>query len=76
MDIQTAGNFLGASLLFGVGIAFIGVVIVFLNNIISKYWKPLHWFKFMNFVDEKQYPKMEIKEPVLGEPSTEKKTKN
>jgi hypothetical protein len=76
MDIQTAGNFLGASLLIGLGIAFIGVVIVFLNNIIFKYWKPLNWFKFMNFVDEKHYPKMEIKEPILGEPSTEKKTKN
>lgn len=76
MDIQTAGNFLGASLLIGLGIAFIGVVIVFLNNIIFKYWKPLHWFKFMNFTDEKQYPKMEIKEPTLGEPSVDKKTKN
>jgi hypothetical protein len=30
----------------------------------------------MNFVDEKQYPRMEVKEPILGEPSTEKKTKN
>jgi hypothetical protein len=76
MDIQTAGNFLGASLLFGVGIAFIGVVIVFLNNIISKYWKPLNWFKFMNFVDEKQYPRMEVKEPTLGDPPVDKKLKN
>jgi hypothetical protein len=30
----------------------------------------------MNFTDEKQYPKMEIKEPTLGEPSVDKKTKN
>jgi hypothetical protein len=76
MDIQTAGNFLGASLLIGLGIAFIGVVIVFLNNIIFNYWKPLNWFKFMYFVDEKQYTKIEVKEPTLDDISKEKKTKN
>lgn len=71
MEIQTAGNFLGAALLFGTGFAFIGIVIVFLNNIIHKYWKPLNWFKFLNFVDEKNYPKTievkDMKEPTLND---------
>jgi len=71
MDIQTAGNFLGAALLFGTGFAFIGIVIVFLNNIIHMFWKPLNWFKFMNFTDEKQYPKpieaKDMKEPILDD---------
>lgn len=61
MDIQVASIFLSASLLIGTGIAFLGIVIVFLNNIIHKYWKNLHWFKFLQFTDEKQYPKINDK---------------
>jgi hypothetical protein len=30
----------------------------------------------MNFVDEKQYPRMEVKEPTLGDPPVDKKLKN
>lgn len=67
MDIQAAGNFLGASLLFGAGFAFIGIVIIFLNNIIYKFWKPLNWFKFLNFNDQSQVQKKEMKEPVLDD---------
>jgi len=80
MDIQTAGNFLGAALLFGTGFAFIGIVIVFLNNIIHRFWKPLGWFKFLNFTDEKQYPKpiaaKDMKEPVLDETMLERNNKS
>ena len=67
MDIQLAANFLAASLLLGTGIAYIGIVIIFLNNVIFKYWKYLGWFKHWNFADEKNYPKSEVKEPTLGE---------
>ena len=66
MDIQVASIFLSASLLIGTGIAFLGIVIVFLNNIIHKFWKNLNWFKFLNFTDEKQYPKA-TEEPVTPE---------
>ena len=68
MDIQIAANFLAASLLLGTGIAFIGIVIVFLNNIIHKYWKYLGWFKHWNFADESKYTKFK-------EPSFEEQTK-
>ena len=71
MDIQVASIFLSASLLIGTGIAFLGIVIVFLNNIIHKYWRNLNWFKFLNFIDEKQYPKVVQESPI---PETENKT--
>ena len=71
MDIQVASIFLSASLLIGTGIAFLGIVIVFLNNITHKYWKNLNWFKFLNFTDEKQYPKVVQESPI---PETENKT--
>jgi len=72
MDIQLAANFLAASLLLGTGIAYIGIVIIFLNNVIFKYWKYLGWFKHWNFTDEKQYPRQEAKEPTLGNVSSKK----
>lgn len=71
MDIQAAGNFLGASLLFGAGFAFIGIVIIFLNNIIYKFWKPLNWFKFLQFNEQAQVQKKDMKEPVLDEKPVE-----
>lgn len=43
MDINQAAVFLAGSLLIGLGVGFIGVVVVFLNNIFSKYWKPIQW---------------------------------
>jgi hypothetical protein len=61
MEIQIAADFLATTLLVGTGIAFVGVIIVFLNNIIFKYWKYLGWFKHLNFVDEKNYPRSDIK---------------
>ena len=72
MDIQVAANFLAASMLLGTGFAFIGIVIIFLNNIIYKYWKYLGWFKHWNFADEKTYSKSEVKEPTLGNVSSKK----
>lgn len=71
MDIQAAGNFLGASLLFGAGFAFIGIVVIFLNNIIYKFWKPLNWFKFLQFNEQSQVQKKDMKEPVLEEKPAE-----
>jgi hypothetical protein len=41
MDIESAANFLVGSILTGLGFCIIAIVIVFINNILSKYWKPV-----------------------------------
>ena len=52
LGLEQAGVFLGATILIGFGIAFIGMVIIFLNNMIHRFWKPLNWFgKYFNFND-------------------------
>lgn len=46
MDIESAANFLVGSILSGLGFCILAIVIVFINNILSKYWKPvkiIHW---------------------------------
>jgi hypothetical protein len=67
MGLVEAGTFLGATILFGLGIAVIGVVVIFLNNIIHKFWKPLNWFKFLDFNDAKMYPVRVHKEPTFDD---------
>jgi hypothetical protein len=67
MGLVEAGTFLGATILFGLGIAAIGIVIIFLNNIIYKFWKPLNWFKFLDFNDTNRYYNRVHKEPTLDD---------
>jgi len=43
MDIQSAINFVVGSILFSVGFLVIGALIIALNNMFSKYWKPVKW---------------------------------
>ena len=43
MEIQPAINFLIGSILFSAGIIVISVMILFLNNIFGKYWRPIKW---------------------------------
>lgn len=43
MDIDSSANFLVGSILTCLGLAIVGILIVFLNNIFSKYWKPVNW---------------------------------
>ena len=43
MDETQAATFLASTILIGLGISIVGVVIVFLNNIFSKYWKPVQF---------------------------------
>lgn len=75
MDIQTAGTFLGATILFGFSIGFVGMVIIFLNNMIYKYWKPLNWYgKYFNLNDDKNIFK--DKQPTLEEAILNKEIKN
>ena len=43
MDIQSAINFVVGSILFSVGFLVICAMIVAVNNLFSKYWKPIKW---------------------------------
>jgi hypothetical protein len=43
MEIQSAINFVIGSILFSVGFLVIGAMVVAVNNLFSKYWKPIKW---------------------------------
>ena len=43
MSIEGAANFLIGAILVGLGFGVLGIVLVFLNNIFSKYWQPISW---------------------------------
>ena len=43
MEIQSAINFVVGSILFSVGAIIIGAMVITLNNLFSKYWKPIKW---------------------------------
>jgi hypothetical protein len=43
MDIDQASTFLCGSILIGLGIVVIVATIVAVNNIFSRYWKPVQW---------------------------------
>jgi len=72
MDIEQAANFLIGSILIGIGCIVIASLILFLNNLFARYWKPVKWSVFSDinnitngarFVDPKEIDK--TKEPSL-----------
>jgi len=44
MDIDNAANILAGSILTGLAILVAVVLIVLINNILHRFWKPLGWF--------------------------------
>ena len=47
MDIDQASTFLCGSILIGLGLVVIGSTVVAINNIFSRYWKPVQWVHTM-----------------------------
>jgi hypothetical protein len=43
MEIQSAINFVVGSILFSVGLLVICSMVIAVNNLFSKYWKPIKW---------------------------------
>lgn len=43
MDIVTAATFFVGSILFSFGVIVLALAVLLLNNIYSKYWKPIEW---------------------------------
>ena len=46
MDIDASANFLVGAVLMDLGFCVLAIALVFINNIFSKYWKPIQVFKF------------------------------
>lgn len=44
MTIEQSAVFLASTILTGLGIVIVGLVIIVLNNVLHKYWKPVKLF--------------------------------
>lgn len=66
MEIQSAINFLVGSVLFSSGLIVICGMAIALNNLFSKYWKPVKWTIYnpveYRFVEPKTMNEVEIPE--------------
>ena len=66
MEIQSAINFLVGSVLFSSGVIVLCGMIVALNNLFSKYWKPVKWTIFnpveYRFIDPTAMNEVQIPE--------------
>lgn len=49
MDITSAGIFFVGTILYGMGIIILVTVLIIINNLFSKYWKPINLLKFTDF---------------------------
>jgi hypothetical protein len=47
MDIDQAATFLAGSILISLGIVIVIIALVTINNIISRYWRPINWIHDM-----------------------------
>lgn len=53
MEIDSSAEFLVGSILMGLGFCVLAVALVFINNILAKYWKPVKiWVP--NYMTEQQ----------------------
>jgi len=76
MDMDNAAAFLAGSILYGIGIVFALACCVVVNNLLSKYWKPVKiWLpSYMNEPHRFATPEEAEKiAPTLEETKTEKK---
>lgn len=68
MDITGAVLFLAGSLLIMMSMIIIAAAIVAVNNIIYRFWKPLNWFRFIDYTTV-------VKTVERSEPTVEKPQK-
>lgn len=52
MDITTAGVFFVSIILYGFGIIVMAAVILLINNMFSRFWKPVEILKFTDYPPE------------------------
>ena len=58
MTVESAATFFVASILTGFGVIIIAVIILALNNLFSKFWKPIRWNVYVPFIPTEE-PKFE-----------------
>jgi hypothetical protein len=58
MTVESAATFFVASILTGFGVIIIAVIILALNNLFSKFWKPIRWNVYVPFIPTEE-PKLE-----------------
>jgi hypothetical protein len=77
MEINGAVVFLVGSLLVSFGLLIIGMLLLALNNLYSRFWKPVRWTVFnpveYRFIDSKTLKEVEIQ--FVDEPPTSNKGK-
>jgi hypothetical protein len=69
MNINDAVTFLAGSILISVGMAMVGLMLLVMNNLFSKYWKPVKVFVYEN----RPYKLGEILEPTIDNDPIQKK---
>ena len=72
MTLDQAANFLTSCILVGLGFTVMAVVLVFLNNIFHKYWKPIELGQWASPVHYPEHiePKIETEKGVSNEHGT------
>jgi len=70
--IMGAVTFLGGSVLIAVSILVLVAVVVAVNNIIHRFWKPMHWFEFQDNRPQYIVPGLKPIEPQTDEHPTYK----
>lgn len=73
MEINDAAAFLVGTLLIGLAFCIMGAMVLFLNNIFSKYWKPINWKLNDMFVDYQPLPTKKSSDTENNERATRKK---
>jgi hypothetical protein len=58
MTVDQAATFFVASILTGFGAIIIALIILALNNLFSKFWKPIRWNVYVPFIPTEE-PKLE-----------------
>jgi glutamate racemase len=67
MTVDSAATFFVASILTGFGAIIIALIILALNNLFSRFWKPIRWNVYVPFVPTEE-PRIE---PTVNTANTE-----
>ena len=83
MNVENAAVFLANSILIGAGFCIVAIAVIFVNNMIHKYWKPVRLFTADSwhfnppprFATDEEIQRMKDREPVMGDPVVHKEQK-